>query len=311
MSTIPRILHLQYFWQTPTAWMLANVAEWRAVNPGWDVRFETQLPELPAEILSVLHDAPTPRFRADIVRYWTLLEHGGVYADIDTRPVRHLEALLAPLGPECDGWVSRHRGHARILDNFFLAGKAGSTWWRQCIERCCDKGKWRKPSRYFGGFNAFPDLAAQSGENIAVLDQSATWEIQDPREYAELFAVPRVPLADPVAILKHYRACGQQTLPVLSNGVYDELAWEDLGKIHAVPGHTPRTREKKHVTAKPVPPPKAVPVKLRNGDLYHDPGGPLPDDRDGYARDDHNPHLLRKLRDSDFNEVHRGCCRGL
>lgn len=59
-------------------------------------------------------------------------------------------------------------------------------------------------------------------------------------------------------------------------------------------------------------PRRPVPLlRMPNGDLYADPGGPVPDDVEGYARDPDRPHRLRPLRTSDFNERYLGCCRGL
>lgn len=296
-----RIIHFMYFWQTPTFWMLESIEEFRNMNPDWEIRFWTDLPDdMPEHVIKALEVAPTPRFKADLVRYWILYLYGGVYCDIDTRPIRPMNDLLDKIG-ECDGFVTTHRDHADILDNYFLAAREpGLDFWLNSVERCCDETGWRKHDRYFGGHNAFPETPG--AESILILDSPFTWEISDPKEYSELFTLPRSALEHPTAWVKHYRTCGKQTLPVLELAKNEELSWEEKEAMCYAAGYSPKEASDA-VAQKPSPPPaKAVLVKLRNGDLYADPGGPLPELRDGFVRDERYPHRLRKLRPSRFNQ---------
>ena len=227
MTTL-KTLHLMYMWQTPVAWMHANIEEYREMNPGWEVHFWTELPaEFPAEGRAMLDLAPTPRYRADIVRYWVLWRYGGIYCDIDTRPINPLDNLTGRL------FFCRYR-NPKIPDNFFIGGPAGHEFWHDAFDVACHRELWRKRNVYFGAYNAY--LRAERHADAEWLPASATREIQHPSEYAELFATPRVPLAGTgPEYIKHYRVCGCQTADRVPNGWQTPMSWEDADGMHRAP----------------------------------------------------------------------------
>lgn len=98
--TIPRILH--QMWVGPP--MPPEMAEWRQkwleLHPGWEHHLWTD-ETLPPLINRSLYDAApqlapvgTGQFRADIARYELLWRYGGVWADLDSEPLRPIDPLL-------------------------------------------------------------------------------------------------------------------------------------------------------------------------------------------------------------------------
>jgi hypothetical protein len=228
MMSTPKILHFMYMWQTPVDWMIRNLDEYRAMNPGWDVQFWTELPrEFPAEGRAALDLAPTPRYKADIVRYWCLWQFGGVYCDIDTRPIRPMAELMSAGGADGKAFFCRYR-MPRIPDNFLCGGPAGHTFWLDAFDVARTRELWRRKGVYFGAYNAY--LRADRHPDALWLPPEATREIQDQSEYGELFAYPRVPLTGPEYI-KHYRVCGCQTPERVPTGWEHPMQWEEAGKI--------------------------------------------------------------------------------
>jgi len=115
--TIPRILH--QIWLGP-ANLLDHYRRWRQrfvrQNPGWDCRLWTDAnlpPVLNRNAWDVAGSLPGTVghvLRCDILRLEVLARFGGVYLDLDFRPVR-------PLDEFCDvsAWVARE--HDEIITN--------------------------------------------------------------------------------------------------------------------------------------------------------------------------------------------------
>lgn len=144
---IPRLIH-----QT---WKSAEIpdrfapltAAWRAMHPGWTYRLWTDddLHDLVRnrfpDLLALHEGYDQPVKRADLGRYLVLATHGGVYADLDTRPLRSLEPLTAaavPLLPlEPDSHVRtpfvRCRGFERLVANFVMLSPPGAPFWDHLI----------------------------------------------------------------------------------------------------------------------------------------------------------------------------------
>lgn len=122
-----------------------NVAEWRRQHPSYEVRlwFDADVDALMRsrpEWKEQLDKFENIGARADVARYAILDEHGGVYADMDTRPLKSIEPILAELdadeGAEDVVVGSSVPMAARpIKSNYFIvARKPGAELWRHVLE---------------------------------------------------------------------------------------------------------------------------------------------------------------------------------
>ena len=94
---IPRLLHMiwvggaapEYFWE--------NAFKWRVLMPHWTVRLWTDadLATVPEPVRDAVNSSNCGAQKADILRYWIVYEHGGVYADADIVPHRSLDPIIA------------------------------------------------------------------------------------------------------------------------------------------------------------------------------------------------------------------------
>ena len=91
---IPRTLHHIWFGpkDVPEDWREA----WRAMHPDWEHRLWREsdmagLPILNRKALDWFLERGVWHGAADIARVAVLLEHGGLYVDIDSKPLRSFE----------------------------------------------------------------------------------------------------------------------------------------------------------------------------------------------------------------------------
>ena len=97
-QAIPRVFHRIWLGDRPMpAEHEAFAATWLERHPGWELRTWTDA-TLPALRNQAAFDAAaTPAQKADIARLEILLEHGGVYLDVDFECLRSIEPLLGGL----------------------------------------------------------------------------------------------------------------------------------------------------------------------------------------------------------------------
>ena len=96
---IPRILHLVWVGTAPQPDYVATyVAEWRALMPAWQVRLWTNADitdaEFPPDIVAKVAACTKGAQAADILRYFIIHKHGGVYLDTDVTPHRALDPIV-------------------------------------------------------------------------------------------------------------------------------------------------------------------------------------------------------------------------
>lgn len=103
-QTIPKIMHHIWIGKPIPSHLAANIATWELMHPDWDMQLWTE-----AEIDNIglqnraLYDQAekivpadaVEQFRSDIVRYEILALFGGMYTDVDTRPLRPIGPALA------------------------------------------------------------------------------------------------------------------------------------------------------------------------------------------------------------------------
>lgn len=100
---IPKIMHHIWIGDPMPFHLSANCLQWEDMHPEWNMKLwtEREIDELPLQNRALYDQADriVPRdaveqFRADIVRYELLAFFGGVYTDVDTRPLRSIEPAL-------------------------------------------------------------------------------------------------------------------------------------------------------------------------------------------------------------------------
>lgn len=218
---IPKVMHFGYFWEELPAWAEANIAEFKAVNPGWEVRVWRKVPSgFPyGELMAI---APTYRFRGDLVRYWIIHQYGGVWLDVDCRPIRGFDDELLRLG----AFVCSYGVNAPA-DNWLIGGTGGHPAWWEVLVRCQRPEQWLFPQRWFGTWNTMMDAEhVVDVPGLAVLPGEAAWQIRDTSEWQEL--LNRKPLTG-TGYVKHYRVHGQHTLPDVkgwNHGIEDLVKFE-------------------------------------------------------------------------------------
>ena len=96
---IPKIIHQT--WRDHILPVPSELPDsWKEINPDWDYRFWTDTDLLDfvssfyPELLELYTSYPSPVQRADLARYLLLDQFGGIYADIDTRCVGPLDAIV-------------------------------------------------------------------------------------------------------------------------------------------------------------------------------------------------------------------------
>jgi mannosyltransferase OCH1-like enzyme len=100
--SIPKSIHLIWTGPPLPGWAQANMFAWRDLHPKWRVRLwrEGDLKDLMNQDLYDRAEAIVPpdavgQFRADVARYEILYRFGGLYVDVDTRPLRPIDDALS------------------------------------------------------------------------------------------------------------------------------------------------------------------------------------------------------------------------
>jgi len=205
---IPKRIHMCYHWEAPPEWVLASVDEFAAMNPDYEMIFWDHIPKnMPTAIHEALTLAPTCRFKSDLVRYWLLQQHGGIYVDVDCRPVKPFDDDLL----EHDAFCARYgdyNGNHCSADNFFMGCVANHHAIKAAIARCFSPSAWSEPKRYFGTINVLMDNNLDATAGLDLLDWHAVRACFFDSEQQELLTLPRVPLAQGPEYVKHYEAHG-------------------------------------------------------------------------------------------------------
>ena len=113
VKRLPRLAH--FIWlggrETAPRWAVANVKRFAALHPGWQVRVWTDLPaDMPPDLYRIAADCEFVCSRKDVLSYWLLYRHGGIYIDCDVVALRSFEPLLrypsAFAGVQHDGRIN-------------------------------------------------------------------------------------------------------------------------------------------------------------------------------------------------------------
>lgn len=97
VAGLPHKLHFIWIGGELPGWAAANVAEWRRLNPDYEIKVHGEEILWP-ELRAAYDKTPRPAGKADILRYCVLAREGGWYADVDTWPFRPLAEAVAKWG---------------------------------------------------------------------------------------------------------------------------------------------------------------------------------------------------------------------
>jgi mannosyltransferase OCH1-like enzyme len=97
---IPRKLHMIWVGADPAPPFVGEYFQgWKTLMPEWDLRLWTNedihSTEFSEDYQRLIDSARQGAQKADIMRYYILWKHGGIYMDADVEPHRSLEPLLA------------------------------------------------------------------------------------------------------------------------------------------------------------------------------------------------------------------------
>lgn len=78
--------------------------------------------------------------RADAIRYCILHHEGGIYCDLDVRPTRHLESLVALYDSDPRVQVALcTSANVSIASNFFMISQPGAEFWWSVLQNIIDQ----------------------------------------------------------------------------------------------------------------------------------------------------------------------------
>lgn len=167
---IPKIFHRIWIGTTPIPAEFAGYgATWLQHHPGWELReyseaaLTTRYPDLVSKCREF-------RYAANIYRYELLLQHGGVYIDMDFECRKNIEELLL----DSDFVAAAQRGDMRApdaLNNAFIACTPGNAVMQRIVDaipRAYEEGM-KRPG-WFGrshfGPSLFTKIVLKSGAKI-------------------------------------------------------------------------------------------------------------------------------------------------
>ena len=98
-NDIPKLLHLIWVGTNPIPDSLIHyVDKWRELMPTWKVRLwrnkDINSDEFEEGALKLIHASNTGVQKADIMKYYIVNKHGGVYMDADVEPHKSFDAIL-------------------------------------------------------------------------------------------------------------------------------------------------------------------------------------------------------------------------
>ncbi|KAH6649432.1 nucleotide-diphospho-sugar transferase [Chaetomium tenue] len=169
--------------ESPTEKAAGLPHQWRAVNPDWryerltdanmDAYVRDRFEGRTVDVFTNLHD---PILKADLLRYLLMLKEGGVWADIDVRPLqpvsnwipeKHRDKTNLVIGIESDhhkkSVLPGVSPHSVALAQFAMFTKPGHPVLRVVVERVLDNIQQLMESKPAGAAITFNDVMTTTG----------------------------------------------------------------------------------------------------------------------------------------------------
>lgn len=283
---IPKRIQIHWFEDHFPHWVDKAINKYHEFFPGWEICVYREIPrDLPEKYRKVMENAPHPRYRADLVRWWLLYRDGGIYVDADTLPLRDFSELL---DYKC---FFPRLGPRRSIDIFFIGAEPGLPLFKEALEGCLNYEKGPLPGTYFYMQNVVPDVIQRP--EVHILDYNAAIETlvgYDGYKYKFLETKQTPYYESKKAYIMHFCNFRVRTRPVLRPSLLDEQAdptWlqETCGSPQPYPERSPE------------PQPQDIAWReMPNGDLVCDPGGPRPEEApEGYVQDAEKPYRFHPI----------------
>jgi hypothetical protein len=110
IAAIPARAHFVWLGADVPHWVRDNVDAFKSLHPDWRVTlWREPQPDMPADLLRLIADAPQLCTQKDIIAYWLLWTRGGLFLDADMVPLRNCDPLRRYRGFACrqhDGRVN-------------------------------------------------------------------------------------------------------------------------------------------------------------------------------------------------------------
>jgi hypothetical protein len=207
-TRVPRVLHQTWKTSEVPAELTGYVASWRRHNPEWEFRFWNDTQGL------ALIEQHYPWFykhidkfksgveKADIMRYFILYHHGGVYADLDMECLRPWEPLLrrhdegfqCALGAEPHQHAQKQGSRNMLICNAMMFSVAGHPFWEEVFNKLLDRvpelgmnaagGEWVSPVDTTGPVMLSELYESQpvAYRDVAVYPSTAFYPLKDNRD---------------------------------------------------------------------------------------------------------------------------------
>lgn len=163
---LPKRLHFAWVGSPPPRWLREFMDRFRKLHPGWKITLWKRLPDdADASIRAAYDGAEYMCQRADLLRYWALYKHGGIYVDSDMLAERSLDPLRF-VGPV---WAARQ--HDGRINNACMGAMPDHPTMRAILDGAIDVYQ-KRISKGFG----FPAKRADYGPNLLTrlkVDRSA------------------------------------------------------------------------------------------------------------------------------------------
>ena len=141
---IPKIIHTAWFGGEMPEEFRAYMQTWKNHHPEWDFICwsEAHLPG-PTCHRQLFNEAQHPAYKAEIVRYEAVLQHGGIWVDTDFECFKPFDALLGSLHAFAAWGYDDHEKPGAIFPGLFGA-EPGHPWVQDIVDGI--PGAW-KPDR--------------------------------------------------------------------------------------------------------------------------------------------------------------------
>ena len=201
---VSRVLHQTWKTSEPPEELKGYVASWRQHNPHWEYRFWNDTQGL------LLIEEHYPWFykhigkfksgveKADIMRYFILYHHGGVYADLDMECLRPWEPLLrrhdedfqAVLGSEPHQHAQKQGSRNLLICNAMMFSAAKHPFWEEVFNKLLDRvpelqmnngGEWVSPVDTTGPvmLSELYESQPSAYRDVAVYPSTAFYPLKD------------------------------------------------------------------------------------------------------------------------------------
>jgi mannosyltransferase OCH1-like enzyme len=234
--------------ENPTEKAAGLPYQWRAVNPGWryerltddnmDAYVRERFEGRTVDVFTGLHD---PILKADLLRYLLMLKEGGVWADIDVRPLQpvanwipeqHREKTNLVIGIESDhhkkSVLPGVSPHSVALAQFAMFAKPGHPVLRVVVERVLDNIQHLMDTKPAGAAITFNDVMTTTGpyawtqafmdyfKNVTGVEHNGDEmdSMEEPRLIGDVLVLPKDsfgwlphenthPIDDPIVLVQH------------------------------------------------------------------------------------------------------------